>query len=77
MVIRVEGGETPHYESLLSPREKECLQWAASGTTIWETAHILNISERAVRLYLDVARHKLECLNKTQAVAKAVALGIV
>jgi DNA-binding CsgD family transcriptional regulator len=77
MVIRVEGGETPHYESLLSPREKECLQWAASGKTIWETAHILNISERAVRLYLDVARHKLECLNKTQAVAKAVALGIV
>jgi DNA-binding CsgD family transcriptional regulator len=77
MVIRVEGGEIPHYEALLSPREKECLQWAASGKTIWETAHILNVSERAVRLYLDVARHKLECLNKTQAVAKAVALGIV
>jgi DNA-binding CsgD family transcriptional regulator len=77
MVIRVEGGETPHYEARLSPREKECLQWAASGKTIWETAHILNVSERAVRLYLDVARHKLECLNKTQAVAKAVALGII
>jgi DNA-binding CsgD family transcriptional regulator len=77
MVIRVEGGQIPHYEALLSPREKECLQWAATGKTIWETAQILKVSERAVRLYLDTARHKLECLNKTQAVAKAVALGIV
>jgi DNA-binding CsgD family transcriptional regulator len=77
MVIRVEGGQIPHYESLLSPREKECLQWAAAGKTIWETSEILNVSERAIRLYLDTARHKLECLNKTQAVGKAVALGIV
>ncbi len=77
MVIRVEGGQIPHYESLLSPREKECLQWAAAGKTIWETSEILKVSERAVRLYLDTARHKLECLNKTQAVGKAVALGIV
>ena len=76
-VIRVEGGRIPHYEALLSHREKECLQWAAAGKTIWETSRILKISERAVRLYLDIARHKLECLNKTQAVAKAVALGIV
>lgn len=77
MVVRVEGGQISHYESLLSPREKECLQWAAAGKTIWETSEILNVSERAVRLYLDIARHKLECLNKTQAVGKAVALGIV
>ena len=77
MVIRVEGGQMPHYEALLSRREKECLQWAAAGKTIWETSQILKISERAVRLYLDIARHKLDCLNKTQAVAKAVALGIV
>ena len=77
MVIRVEGGQIPHYEALLSRREKECLQWAAAGKTIWETSKILKISERAVRLYLDIARHKLDCLNKTQAVAKAVALGIV
>ena len=77
MVIRVEGGQIPHYEALLSRREKECLQWAAAGKTIWETSQILKVSERAVRLYLDIARHKLDCLNKTQAVAKAVALGIV
>jgi DNA-binding CsgD family transcriptional regulator len=77
MVIRVEGGTIPHYEALLSRREKECLQWAAGGKTIWETSQILKISQRAVRLYLDIARHKLDCLNKTQAVAKAVALGIV
>lgn len=77
MVIRVEGGQIPHYEALLARREKECLQWAASGKTIWETSQILKVSQRAVRLYLDTARHKLDCLNKTQAVAKAVALGIV
>ncbi|HEX2255768.1 MAG TPA: helix-turn-helix domain-containing protein [Afifellaceae bacterium] len=61
----------------LSPREIECLKWAAEGKTAWETSHILSISERCVRFHLDQARGKLGCLTKVQAVAKAIAIGIV
>jgi DNA-binding CsgD family transcriptional regulator len=61
----------------LSPREIECLQWSAEGKTISDIAIILNLSDRTVRLYLDTARHKLNCLNKTHAVAKAIALGMI
>jgi DNA-binding CsgD family transcriptional regulator len=61
----------------LSDKEVECLKWAAVGKSTWDTSVILNISERTVKFYLDTARHKMNCLTKTQAVAKAVALGIV
>jgi len=61
----------------LSRRERECLQWAAAGATIAGTAERLHVSERAVRGYLDSARHKLSSLTKAQAVARAIALGIV
>jgi DNA-binding CsgD family transcriptional regulator len=76
-VIRLEGGVIPDYESRLARREKECLQWAAAGKTAWETSMILNISEATVRVYLDSARHKLDSITKVQAVAKAIALGII
>ncbi len=61
----------------LSRRERECLQWAAAGATIAGTADRLHVSERAVRGYLDSARHKLASMTKSQAVARAISLGIV
>ena len=61
----------------LSDRELECLKWAASGKSIWETSVILNIAERNVRYHLDQARRKLRCTTKIQAVARAVALGLI
>lgn len=57
--------------------ELECLKWAASGKSIWETSVILNIAERNVRYHLDQARRKLQCATKIQAVAKAVATGLI
>jgi DNA-binding CsgD family transcriptional regulator len=76
-ITRLEGGLLPDYEARLSPREKECLQWAANGKTAWETSSILSISEATVRIYLDSARHRLDSATKVQAVAKAIALGII
>ena len=61
----------------LSSRERETLQWAAAGKTIEETATILGISSSAVRSYLDSGRHKLDCLTKPQAVARALRLGLI
>ena len=56
----------------LSPREREVLQWAAEGKTAWETAQLLGVSERAIRLYTENAITKLRAKTKTQAVAIAV-----
>lgn len=64
-------------EPKLSAREIECLKWAAVGKSTWDTSQILRISERTVKFHLDTARHKLDCLTKVQAVAKAVAIGLI
>ena len=61
----------------LTNRERECLKWAARGKTNADIAVILNISQSTVRRYIDLARHKLNCLNKTHAVARAIGLGLI
>lgn len=61
----------------LSPRELDCLRWAAAGKSFKDIACILGISERVTRAYLDTARHKLNALNITHAVSKAVSHGLV
>jgi len=63
--------------SPLLRRELECLRWSAIGKTKWETGEILGISERTVKFHLDQARHKLNCMNVTHAVAKALAIGLI
>lgn len=77
MVIRVARGADTELSAALSARERESLQWASVGKSTWETSVILGISERSVKFYLDQARHKLNCVNKTHAVAKAMALGLI
>ena len=76
-VLRLIGPAAPDPGRSLSSRERECLQWAAAGKTIEDTATILNLSTGMVRNYLDSARHKLGCLTKPQAVARALQLGII
>jgi DNA-binding CsgD family transcriptional regulator len=61
----------------LSKREEQCLIWAARGKTYNEAAAILNLSFATVKSYLDTARHKLRCMNLTQAVAVAIATGVI
>ena len=56
----------------LAPREREVLLWAAEGKTAWETAQLIGVSERAIRLYTENAMNKLRAKTKTQAVAIAV-----
>jgi DNA-binding CsgD family transcriptional regulator len=61
----------------LSPREAECLKWAAKGKSFEDIGDILGLSARTVRFYLDLARHKLNCLNVTHAVARAISLDLI
>src|SRR5690606_29242341 len=60
----------------LTHREKEILRWTAEGKTSCEVAQILSISERTVNFHINNAMLKLCCTNKTQASAKAAALGL-
>ena len=61
----------------LSARELEVLKWAAEGKTAWEVGQILGISDQTVTRHITSAMHRLGCVNKVQAVAKALRLGII
>jgi LuxR family quorum sensing-dependent transcriptional regulator len=62
---------------VLTAREREVLRWVAGGKTSWEVSVILKISERTVKFHLMEASRKLNAVNRTSAVAKALARGLI
>lgn len=67
----------PEMNIALTPREKECLKWAADGKTAWEIGQILSIAERTAIFHLNKVIQKLSASNKTQAIVRAVALKLI
>lgn len=61
----------------LTDREIDCLNWTAAGKTSAEIADILTLSEHTVNHYLNRATKKLDTVNRTQAVAKALRVGLI
>lgn len=61
----------------LTERELTVLRWTAAGRTSNAIATILGISTRTVNFHITTALFKLDALNKTQAVVKAVMLGLL
>jgi DNA-binding CsgD family transcriptional regulator len=61
----------------LTPRELEVLRWTMEGKTAWEVGEVLGIAERTAVLHVSNATHKLGCVNKHQAVLKALRLGLL
>jgi LuxR family transcriptional regulator len=61
----------------LSPREIECLHWAALGKSAEDIAAILGRSIETVRVHLKHAYQKLGATNRAQAVARALRLGLI
>lgn len=61
----------------LSAREIEVLQWLKEGKSSWEISIILSISERTVNYHVYNIFRKLEVVNRPQAVAAAISLGLV
>jgi DNA-binding CsgD family transcriptional regulator len=61
----------------LTPRELESLRWTMEGKTAWEVGRLLGITERTAALHVNNATHKLDCVNKHQAVLKALRLGLL
>ncbi|MEY9543151.1 LuxR family transcriptional activator of conjugal transfer of Ti plasmids [Bradyrhizobium diazoefficiens] len=63
----------PITPAALSPREAECLQWAAQGKSAWEIGTILGISRHTVITHLENAKTKLGVRTIVQAVARITA----
>ena len=61
----------------LTPREIECLKWAADGKTEWEISAILHVSEHTADKHLANAHRKLGAANRVQAVAVAIRWGLI
>lgn len=61
----------------LTPRELEILEQLISGAELKEISATLFISLPTVKTHLSSIYRKLECSNRTTAVTKALALGLV
>ena len=61
----------------LTPREIECLKWAADGKSEWEISAILQISEHTADKHLANAHRKLGAANRAHAVALAIRWGFI
>lgn len=61
----------------LSPREVECLRWAAVGKTDLEISMIISRSRATIRFHIHNAVTKLNAVSRSQAVFKAAQLGYI
>jgi DNA-binding CsgD family transcriptional regulator len=61
----------------LTPRELESLRWTMEGKAAWELGSILGISEQTAARHVNCATQKLGCVNKVQAVVKALRFGLI
>jgi LuxR family quorum sensing-dependent transcriptional regulator len=62
----------PHAETVLSPREREVMQWVAAGKTTWDIGAILRISSDTVNKTIGSAMRRLEVHTRAQAVSEAL-----
>ena len=72
---RQNGSAEP--EPIISKREEEVLQLFATGASPTEVADQLFISVRTVKNHLSSIYQKLDARDRTQAVLKAVRMGII
>jgi DNA-binding NarL/FixJ family response regulator len=68
---------TPQAESIISKREEEVLQLIAQGLSTPEVAEALFISLKTVKNHLASIYAKLDSRDRTQAVVRAVKMGII
>ncbi|WP_246754805.1 LuxR family transcriptional regulator [Rhizobium lusitanum] len=76
-VLSVSGLQKNGGYRTLSRREQECLQLLARGLVTKRVAARLQISEHTVRLYLKLAKRKLDATTTYQAIARASFLEII
>lgn len=69
--------KTRSVSDVLTARELEVLHWAAHGKTSTEIASIVSLSDHTINAYMNSAMRKLDCVNRTQLVAKALRLHLI
>ena len=62
---------------IISVREKEVLNWLKQGKSSWDISVIFGISERTVNFHINNIMRKLNVVNRTQALAVAIRLGLI
>lgn len=75
--VQLSGLRGSNIQHPLSPRELQCMEFAARGLTPKQIAASLQLSATAVRQYLKGARLKLGCSTVNEGIAKAVRLEII
>jgi DNA-binding CsgD family transcriptional regulator len=72
--IALESKALRRDQSVLSPRETECLRLSARGKTDGEIGRTLGISPRTARFHIENVKKKLGVATRVQAVAEALRL---
>ncbi|MBT8412177.1 MAG: LuxR family transcriptional regulator [Octadecabacter sp.] len=75
--LELETRRLPEPSKPLSGREIDALTFLAMGYSRGQVADMLSISEHTLRAYVESARFKLGATNTMQAVARAVAEGMI
>ena len=70
-------GQIPLITELLTPREREVLQFLAQGLSNKEIGQRLNIAEGTVKNHMSQVLGKLGVLDRTQAALRARELGLL
>jgi len=70
-------GVSDHKQSQLSPREVECLQWAAAGKSDGDIAVLLGIKPATAHFHIEQAKKRLGVKTRVEAVAVGVLHGVI
>jgi len=66
-----------HAAPRLTQRECDCLKFAARGMTSADIGNKLSLTERTVNFHFGRLRQKLGALNRPEAIAKGLSMGLV
>ncbi len=64
-------------ENPFTPREKDCLQWAAQGHSNADLAERLGVSVRTAKFHVENAMKKIDAKTRAEAVAIALTRGYI
>ena len=70
-------GQSDFAPPALTPRQKECLYWAAQGKSDSDIAEILAIRARTVNYHIEKVREKFDVRTRSQSIALAISCGLL
>ena len=71
------NSEQAQLQGVLSPRERQTLQWIAQGYTVAECAKKLELSPNTVAGYVKSIYYKLQISTRAEATREAIKRGLI